>query len=270
MPEGHTIRRDANRLYRDFAGQVLALSPQGRFSVGARSINSWYLVAADAHGKHLFLGFAEELGGEPLRWLHVHLGLYGKWTVQANPQAGPPPPVGAVRLRLVGAAKFADLRGPTACEVIDADQKSEIHRRLGADPLRPDADVQAAGSRIRSSRTAIGVLLMKQEVIAGVGNVYRAEVLFRAGLNPYLPGRELSEKQWGELWADQVSLLTAGVRAGRMITTRVEHRPGGRVSREFANYVYRRTGLPCRICEAPIATEKMCARNLYYCPQCQP
>ncbi len=269
MPEGHTIRRDATRLLKSLAGPVRASSPQGRFGAGATLIHGTHLVSSDAHGKHLFLGFsADPENTSAHRWLHVHLGLYGKWTLTKFD--GPAPePVGAVRLRLLGDGVLADLRGPTTCEMIVPEQKQQIHARLGADPLRMDAQPDLAGQRILRSRVAIGALLMQQEVLAGVGNVYRAEVLFRAGIDPYLPGRKLRESQWEELWRDLQALLKAGVRAGRMVTTRPADRPSGRVNRDSAYYVYRRAGLGCRLCGTAIVAEPFVARTLYRCPSCQ-
>src|SRR6185295_10926464 len=100
--------------------------------------------------------------------------------------------------------------------------------------------------RIRRSRVAIGILLMDQSVLAGVGNVYRAEVLYRALIDPHRPGRDVSHDEWRALWRDLVTLMKAGLRAGRIITTRPADRDrGGRVRTEDAHYVYRRTGLPC-------------------------
>ncbi|WP_107491535.1 DNA-formamidopyrimidine glycosylase family protein, partial [Thermobifida fusca] len=198
MPEGHTLHRLAIHFTKTFGGQrVRAASPQGRFAEGAQRIDGRVLGEAEAHGKHLFLGFDS---GE---WVRVHLGLYGAWTFgdatgerslgAPRTEAGteralqrdadgfvvPPPPTGAVRLRLVSADAWADLRGPSACEVIDPAGKQAVQARLGPDPLRADADPAAAWQKIRRSRTAIAVLLMRQDVIAGVGNIYRAESLFR-------------------------------------------------------------------------------------------
>jgi endonuclease-8 len=113
---------------------------------------------------------------------------------------------------------------------------------------------------------------MDQAVIAGVGNVYRAEVLFRAGLSPFRMGRDVSRAEFAGLWSDLVALMRAGVREGRIVTTLPQDRPAGsrrRPTREDASYVYRRTGLPCRRCGTPIRTELMVARNLYWCPRCQ-
>jgi formamidopyrimidine-DNA glycosylase len=273
LPEGHSVRRQATRLLRVLGGRrVRASSPQGRFAEGARLLDGRVLRSTDAHGKHLFAGFATSETARPDRWLHVHLGLYGVWLEHDHdPAEEPEPPRGAVRLRLTAGSTTADLRGPTACEVLTAPQVRDVHGRLGADPLRRDADPEAAWQRLRRSRTPVGALLMQQDLVAGVGNVYRAEVLFRAGLDPHRPGSAVDRETWDRLWADLVALMRAGVRAGRIVTTRPEHRSrrSGPASREDAHYVYRRTGLPCRLCGTPVVAEPFVARTLYRCPVCQ-
>jgi len=264
VPEGHTIHRLAREHRRLFAGRPLrASSPQGRFAAGAELIDGRELAVLDPWGKHLLYGFDGGL------WLHVHLGLYGKWTSGPLPA---PEPRGALRLRLESDEVYADLRGPTACELVTPPEVDALFARLGPDPLRRDADPELAWARLSRSRTAVGVLLMDQSVLAGVGNVYRAEVLFRAGLSPYRPGREVGRAAFDALWLDLTGLLRAGVRAGRIVTTRPEHRArrSGRATVPDAHYVYRRTGLPCRVCGTPVATAVMVARNLFWCPHCQP
>ena len=146
-----------------------------------------------------------------------------------------------------------------------------LEARLGPDPLRPRPRGDHAWERLSHSRSAVGQLLMDQAVVAGVGNVYRAEVLFRAAVSPFRPGRLVTRPEWEAMWADLVTLMKAGLRAGRIVTTRPAHRdrPGGRVRRDDAHYVYRRTGLPCRVCRTPVATQVLAGRNLFWCPQCQ-
>ncbi len=264
MPEGHTLHRLARDFRRSFGGgQLLQVSsPQGRFVEGAALVDGMQLERTDAHGKHLFLGFPAR------RWVHVHLGLYGKFTFGALPA---PAPVGALRLRIEGDLHYADLRGATACELIGPAEKAVIHARLGADPLRRDAHPERSWARISSSRVAIGALLMDQTVIAGVGNVFRAEVLFRHGLSPFRAGHDVSRGEWEALWDDLTALLRTGVRTNRIVTTRIEHRPRRtrRPTREESFYVYRRAGEPCRVCGTAVRTEVMQQRNLFWCPTCQ-
>lgn len=264
MPEGHTVHGNARDLAARFGGQqIIVSSPQGRFDEGAALIDGRVLEGTEAHGKHLFARFGDD------RQLHVHLGLYGKWTWG---DGFPDPPRGQVRVRLEAEGGWADLRGPTACEVLDPTAVAALHARLGVDPLRDDADPAVARARIARSRVSIGALLMQQEVVAGVGAVYRAEALFRAGINPYRPGREVADQEWTALWADLVVLLRAGLKAGRIVTTRPADRDRrtGRASRADSFYVYRRTGEPCRVCGTPIAYAQMVARHLQWCPTCQP
>jgi DNA-formamidopyrimidine glycosylase len=235
-------------------------SPQGRFA-GAHLVSGQVLKRTDAYGKHLFYAFPDD------HVIHVHLGLYGKFTVGELPA---PQPKGLIRMRMQGASSWADLRGPGACEVLDSAEVRALTARLGPDPLRRDADPDRAWARIHKSGQPVAGLLMDQTVIAGVGNVFRAEVLFRARLAPYTPGKRLPRETFDALWADLVGLLRAGVRANRIVTTLPEDRARrGPVRLEDAHYVYRRTGLPCRICGTPVAHAVLSGRNLFWCPQDQ-
>ncbi|MBB5934914.1 Fpg/Nei family DNA glycosylase [Streptomyces zagrosensis] len=281
MPEGHTIHRLAADYRERFADRpVRASSPQGKFADGAALIDRQPLTDADAHGKHLFLGFGAA------GWVHIHLGLFGKLTFGAAPA---PPPTDTVRLRLSGPDAYADLRGPTTCGLITDAEKQAIHDRLGPDPLRaapahanaagaagtPSDDGEPAWQRISRSRTTIATLLMDQKVIAGVGNVYRAEVLFRHGIDPYRAGRDLNRAEWDAIWADLIALMREGVRNNRIDTVRPEHLPEamGRPPRVDDHggevYVYRRARQPCHICGGEIRTAELAARNLFWCPGCQ-
>jgi endonuclease-8 len=263
VPEGHTIHRLARDHKQLFGGsRVVASSPQGRFVEGAALIDGAVLTRTEAHGKHLFHSYGAG------RWLHVHLGLYGKFSAGQSPA---PAPIGQVRLRLANGSHFADLRGATVCELITPAEKAALHARLGADPLRRDADPRAAFARISRSRTPIGQLLMDQAVLAGVGNVYRAEVLFRHAIDPFGPGTALTIERWQAVWADLVGLMRAGVRANRIVTTERADRDrrSGPATREDSFYVYRRTDLACRCCGTPVRTAEMAGRNLYWCPSCQ-
>src|SRR4051794_5474739 len=223
MPEGHTLFRLARDLREHFAGRVVSVSsPQGRFAESAALLDGTELVGAESWGKHLFVEFAQE------RFVHVHLGLYGKFPIA---EGVAPPPVGQVRLRVVAtgddglAPSYGDLRGATACELVTARQRDQVLDRLGPDPLRADADWTRAWERVSRSRGPVGGLLMDQAVLAGVGNVYRAEVLFRHRLHPLRPGNTLRRAQFRSVWDDLVVLMCEGVRTGRIDTVHVEHTP---------------------------------------------
>lgn len=308
MPEGHVIHGVAAALNRLFAGQVVhTSSPQGRFTEGAALIDGCRFAGASAHGKHLFVAF--ERGGRAERILHVHLGLYGVWSFavaagHSLDAAAPsllavaaegkqlrvfeeatgfsiPAPRGAVRLRLVGARAVADLNGPSRCEVLTPTGADLVHARLGPDPLREDTDPAGFIHAVRSSRRAIGVLLMEQSVIAGIGNIYRAELLFRHHLHPELPGHRVSARTLRHLWSDAVALLADGKRTGVIVTTDGGHAPAPpagwtrlaeRATDEEADqrwYAYRRNGRPCHHCGAVISAYTLANRTVYWCPECQ-
>ncbi|MBT2368374.1 Fpg/Nei family DNA glycosylase [Streptomyces sp. ISL-10] len=267
MPEGHTIHRLAADHFERFGGRsVRATSPQGKFSDSAALVDGQTLETTEAHGKHLFLGFG------PLGWVHIHLGLFGKVNFGDAPA---PPPTDTVRLRLANPDSYVDLRGPTTCALLTDGEKHAIHDRLGPDPLRGDDGPERAWGRISRSRTTIAALLMDQKIVAGVGNVYRAEVLFRHGIDPYRAGRDLTRREWDAIWDDLVALMREGVRNNRIDTVRPEHTPEamGRPPRVDDHggevYVYRRANLPCHICGGEIRTAGLAARNLFWCPSCQ-
>jgi endonuclease-8 len=267
MPEGHTIHRLARLHQRRFGGAPVAVSsPQGRFATSAAAVDGRVLRGTSAWGKHLFHHYVDG------PTVHVHLGLYGtftEWPVDGG--AGLPAPVGQVRMRMVGTAYGTDLRGPTVCEVLNDAQVAEVVSRLGSDPLRRDADPAWAWARITKSRRPIGALLMDQTVIAGVGNVYRSELLFRRGIDPQRPGRAIGEAEFDAAWTDLVALMKIGLRRGRIIVVLREHDhgPAPYAPGRPRTYVYRRVGEPCRVCGTRIRTAELEGRNVFWCPTCQ-
>jgi formamidopyrimidine-DNA glycosylase len=268
LPEGHTLHRVATRLRDRFGGHpVVSTSPQGRFAGGAARVDGRRLLTAEAWGKHLLVRFEDVA-----ETVHVHLGLFGGWSFTRGDE---PDVVGEVRWRLRTDSWTADLRGPTACELLTPGEIAALLARLGPDPLRDDAEPDRAWTRLSTSRAPIATLLMDQSVVAGVGNVYRAELLFRHRLPPDLPGRDLARPTWDAMWADLVVLMRDGERSGRIDTVRPEHTPeamgrdprvddhGGEV------YVYRRSELPCLVCRTPVLSRVLGGRNLFWCPECQ-
>lgn len=268
VPEGHTIHRLAQRHRALFAGEkVHASSPQGRFAAGAALICDTVLEDTEAYGKHLLHHWANG------HTLHVHLGLYGRFT---DGDGEPPPPTGQVRLRLTTDAHWLDLRGPAACELLTEPEVAALRARLGPDPLREDADPDAAYARIRRSSTALAALLLDQSVVAGAGLIFVTESLFRAGLPPTMPGRDLTPAAWEAIWADLCALMRTAVTTGRIDTVRDEHLPEAmgrppRVDRHGGEvYVYRRANQPCHVCGQPVRQATLAGRNSYWCDTCQP
>lgn len=258
----------------DFAGEIAVdptiASANGR--LGQTNQRGTFLedeAILDAAGENSLTSI-----GAPRR-TRVHVRMSEQTTGLADEgDEWPPPVVGQVRLRLLTEVTCADLRGPTACEILSPDEMVATVAKLGPDPLVDD--VSAGEERftavVRRKPTPIGLLLMDQSVVSGIGNVYRAELLYRARLDPHTPGRDVPEEVVRGLWRDWVRLLAIGVETGQMITMDdldPDEWRAAMASRDDRHWVYHRTGLPCRTCGTAIVMEEMAARKLYWCPRCQ-
>lgn len=219
--------------------------------------------------------------------LHVHLGLYGSWYFQAGSQVSLPSHIGApriarehlgdqvdirdetqflppgknTRLRLAWKTAVADLTGPNQCELLTFTQVEQLRGRLGPDPLVKTCQVQDFVQRAKATKRMIGLVVMDQAVVAGPGNIYRAECLFHCGINPHKAAASLALRRLEELWEDLRVWMEAGVQDGRIVTT-PKH-----VTERF--YVYGRSGQPCFKCETLIREEILAGRKLFWCPKCQ-
>lgn len=243
-----------------FVGETLSVSsPQGRFQTGAKKLHRKRLQGVEAHGKHLFY----EWEGATL---HVHLGLYGKFRKHRNP---PPEPRGAVRLRVVGKDDAFDLNGPNRCELLSEKQQQAIQSRLGPDPLRQDADPELVWQRVSRSKAPIGTLLLNQSVLAGVGNVYRAEVLFILKIDPQRPSNSLSRKEFDSLWELLVTLMRYGVKYNRIITADPAFigKTRGRMNRNERLLIYKKQH--CPQCGSGVENWDLGSRTIYACTLCQ-
>lgn len=265
MPEGHSIHRYARQHRRLLAGEQLGVtSPQGRFADGAARLDSRTLERVHARGKHLFYHWS---GGDTL---HVHLGLFGKFRSFTS---DPPLPTDGTRLTLSSSQATVYLAGPTICEVIDPVAVRDIRSRLGPDPLaEPAAGAAFVGNLLRR-KIPVGAALLDQKVIAGIGNVFRAELLFLSGIDPFRPANRLTTDEATSLWTLAVAELRAGVRTGRIVTVvpaEVGARKRSEISDEERLYVYKRAGEPCRRCSTPIVISDTGGRSIWRCPSCQP
>ena len=292
MPEGNEIHRWAERHTAAFAGRPLRVDgPQGRFT-DADVLDGRKLERVMAVGKHLGYDFGKD------RILHVHLGLQGDF----SEGSGPLPEVkGALRLRMWNAAAvkrpavpgvskrhgwysdddgtdnidadkvaWVELRGPMDCSVYPQEKWDGLLKRLGPDPLNGDGPEKMV-AKVAKSRKPIGELLMDQTVAAGVGNIYRAELLYRARLSPFRVGKDVEEKALRSIWKEAGVLMKAGMVDRRIVTTKPVDRPHktGQALKEEAHYVYRRNGRPCFVCGTEVLKKEMAGRNLFWCPVCQ-
>jgi endonuclease VIII len=227
VPEGHSLVLTARRI-----------SPVVGQHVTAGLLAGTDVTAVEAQGKHLLVH------GEDGRSLHVHLGMNGRVRLT---EAG----AGRGRYVLRTAAGDVVIAGTSRVEVVRG-----VRLRLGPDLLGGSFD---AGAFLRGARRLdrpVAALLLDQRVLAGIGNIVRAEVLWELRQDPFAPVAELSDRRLLELAVVARRTLRAGV-------ARQGHLP---------QRVYRQTGRPCPRCAAPIAAVMQGAeapRRLYYCPGCQ-
>lgn len=283
MPEGHVIHRLADEFTRIFGTQRLHItSPQGRFATEAALVDGSRLERAEAFGKHLFLHF-DAASDEHI--IYIHLGLIGHLRFEDREKVW-----GQIRVRIEtldddgssgGSSSedttnlAANLRGPQWCRLITDEEYAIAVGKIGEDPIRDDANPRQVWAKVQRSKRSIGSLLMDQKLFAGVGNIYRAEVLFRHQQSPFTPGNAIDRSVFFAMWEDLVVLMRQGVVDGEINTVRDEHTPevmhrparddehGGEV------YVYRRAGDDCYVCGSDIAMKAYEGRNLFWCPTCQ-
>jgi len=310
MPEGNEIHRWAERHAEAFAGRAVRVDgPQGRF-VDSDVLDGRKLVRVMAVGKHLgydfgkdrilhvHLGlqgdFTEGPGALPAVRGALRLRMWNAEAVgrpasfdpthRAKGRAMNGPPGVEVSTRHgwysdddgTGgiAAKdvaWVELRGPMDCSVYTQAMWEKLLARLGPDPLNGDKPDKAF-AKIAKSKKPIAALLMEQDVIAGVGNIYRAELLFRARLNPFVLGKDVPVEVLQKIWKDVGPLMRAGMVDRRIVTTLVKDRPHktGQALKEEAHYVYRRQGKDCFVCGTKVMKmENFAGRSLYWCPGCQ-
>jgi len=263
MPEGNTIHRLARIHTRDFGGRRVGVSsPQGRFAKEAKRLDGRRFVRADAHGKHLFHHWSGGLV------VHVHLGMAG-WFYRYPRSVPTPRPT--VRMRLSARGVSTDLIGPPTCELIPEFARRALIARLGPDPLRPDFDPERVLAALQKRpRRTIGDALLDQRVLAGVGNIYRNEALFLAGIHPLRPSGSVAGKDWENLWRTIRKLMRRGVAQAKTRTVaRAEpaHPLSGRGPGD-SFYVYQQEA--CRRCGSPIHEFPLSARRMFACPHCQP
>lgn len=210
------------------------------------------------------------------RWSPLRPGTGGG----ADPDDGvwePPEPVGQVRVRIATDHGAADLSGPTRCELISDAQRQAVEAGLGPDPLAPHAREDPAArmrfvTAVRARRRAVGELVMDQSVAAGIGNIYRAESLFLAGISPHRRGANVSASRLRRLWGVVCDLMSRGLSEGRIVTVDPADAPSPPLPGDPEAsrwYVYHRTGRPCLRCGTPVREQVMQGRRLFWCPSCQ-
>lgn len=269
MVEGHSVHRVASFHRKRLVGNAFtAWSPNGRFQEGAKAISGKVFSRIEAVGKNLFVffgeGTADDSDDDGTVVVHVHFGMAGNWAVYMNETA--PEPTKTNRLRLEYPGIVADLSAMTVQH--GGMELYEIKRaKLGEDPLRDDADPGRLWERVKKSSKSIGALVMDQSYFTGPGNIYRAEILFKARVHPDRPGNTLEKAEFDTIWHHTVDLLQRGYQTGSILTVDpAEARALG--NPRMRRYIYNTSH--CPRCGSSIKTWQIAARTCYACPRCQP
>ena len=277
MPEGDSVWRAAAQLHAALAGQRLTASDFRVPRFATLKLDGWTVDEVVPRGKHLLMrlrGPAEER-----LTIHSHLKMEGAWQVY--------PPGGRWRkpgftARCVLRTAAADAVGFSLgiLEVVRTADEDSVVGHLGPDLLGPDWDIAEAERRLLAAPDVpIGVALLDQRNLAGMGNIYRCEACFLSGIHPAAPVSEVTDLP--ALMADAKQLLEANLGQGRRTTVlNARGTPVGRMAGRPGYWVYGREHQPCLKCGTPIrrgvlardthtgtGTEE---RDIYFCPKCQP
>lgn len=271
MVEGHQVHRTAASHRKLLVGKRFqASSPNGRLSDGAAAVDGLVLTSVDAHGKQLFYRWTDPRSGTESERVCVHFGMSGRAAASRHPPRTPssslPAPTATTRLRL-----WSPVDGicvdVSAMTVLHGGPDVEAARRsaLGADPLRGDADPEGLRARVKKSKKTIGFLLMDQAFFAGVGNIYRAEILAAARVHPDTPAATLPDAAFDRVWHYCVRMMRDGFEKGSIVTVRAGEAGADPSARRF---VYNRTS--CAACGSRIVSWDIAGRTAYACVGCQP
>lgn len=260
MPEGDTVWFTAARLNDALAGGRLV-----RFELrvprhATADLTGSVVREVVSRGKHLLMRI------EPDVTLHSHLGMEGSWRLRPTSGRVPGPRAAGVRAVLMTDAWLAIGSDLARLDVVRSDRESELVGHLGPDLLGPDWDAAEAVRRLSASPDRpVAEALLDQSNLAGIGNVYQAELLFLRGVHPQTPLASAGDVD--RLVRLARELLLANRSSPGHVTTG-DRRPGRR------HWVYRRGGSPCRRCGTLIERGRIGApgeqRVAFWCPHCQP
>lgn len=264
LPEVHTIaaalqqkiegrRIDSVEILRDSViknpPEEFLLALQGRSIQGIERIAKYLLFRLDS--------------GQML----AHLGMSGKFVLDENDHNDP---YARVIFHLDNASRliFAEIRCFGFLEYLKAGQASPRLQGLGPDALIQQ-DPETLKKRAQGRKTPIKNLLLDQHFLAGIGNIYAAEILFMAGIRPTRPTDKLGPKAWQGLSESIPAILNLALEHNG--TTISDYRRVDEKKGEFQNFlkVYQRADQPCRVCKTPIKRIVQAARSSFYCPKCQ-
>lgn len=258
MPEGDVVWQTARRLHAALAGRPLTHSDFRVPAAATADLRGRTVREAVARGKHLLIRI------EPGSTVHTHLKMDGEWRIRRP--TGPVPSDHRIRLVLGNGDWLALGYSLGVVELLRTADEHQVVGHLGPDLLGPDWDPAEAVRRLTAEPAVeIGSALLDQRVLAGIGNVYKCEVLFLRGLHPWSPVGSVTDPAALVTLAHR--LLVANRERHGHITTG-DRRPGR------THWVYGRAGRPCRRCGTRIERAEQgpepAERITFWCPRCQP
>lgn len=259
MPEGDTLFRVAYQITRQVCGKRIEAARAKPELANASELTGQRLETAEARGKHLLLDFDNALS------VHSHLGMTGSWHIYPRGERWRKP---AHRAALALRFDTHDL----VCfspKLIELNTTRRIRRNplltgLGPDLLADEFDEEEAIQRLRRHEyLPVGEALMAQQLVAGIGNVYKSEILFMNRINPFAAVAKLDDQSLRECLRSARRYLRRNLEGRRRKFRGSTH--GERL------WAYRRRGMPCLECRTPVQMRRQgeAARSTYYCPQCQ-
>lgn len=271
MPEGDTIFLTARTLHRALAGRTVtrfeSVYPQLTRVDAQTPLAGQTIERVEARGKHLLMW----IGGAHI--LRTHMRMHGSWHLY-RPGERWQRPRHEMRILIETEKIHAIGFGIPDAELVTPEQleRTSVLRELGPDPLSDAFDATEAVRRLRArSDVSIADALLDQSAIAGIGNVYKSEVLFAGHVYPFTQMRALPPERVAELVAIAATMLRQNV-AERTTDPFRGRRTTGRADPAARLWVYGRGGKPCRRCGTPISRSARgpLARSTYWCERCQP
>jgi endonuclease-8 len=253
MAEGDSLVRIARKLRPALVDRVVvsasAPSPRSSLRPHARRLEGRRVSTIETRGKHLLIHFEGGLT------LHSHLGMNGSWRVDEGGGFGKSDRSAWLLLEVDG-ARIAQFGGTTLRLVRTVELVRDPRLAgLGPDILAPEFDTEAAAARLRSSSDEVGVALLDQKLVCGIGNIFKSESCFETGIDPWRPTASLTE--------DEAESLIGIARRQMLDAVETGRRPGR---------VYKRAGRPCSRCRATAIRSGGQGdenRTTYWCPECQ-
>ncbi|MEU2023336.1 DNA-formamidopyrimidine glycosylase family protein [Streptomyces sp. NPDC016469] len=270
MPEGDTVLQTAARLHHALAGQVLTSSDLRVPRFATADLTGRAVLDVTARGKHLLTRIEGGLT------LHSHLRMDGAWRIYAPGERWRGGPAHQIRAVLGNAAHTAVGYRLPVLELMRTQDEEQAVGHLGPDLLGPDWDADTAlRNLLADPARPLGEALLDQRNLAGIGNIYKAELCFLARATPWLPIGELPARTAALLVSTAHQLLDANRDRPNRVTTaggrsRTVASAAARARRPSENlWVYGRTHRPCLRCGTPIRAAEQDDRPAYWCPSCQ-